>query len=558
MDRVLVIVWLRYRLLINRLRKGEGIWNLIGVVLLAVLWGLASMGAAVGVGSVMIQALHEGNESLLFKLQAGTFLVATLAGVLLPLMIEKGQGGPVTARLLAFPLSAQRLFWMSQTALALSADHIFYLPVLIAVGVAVVLGPGSSVLGLAVVLSLWLSILVWGQAVGLGTEVLLRGRRSRETLAVVAILLILAMGMGPGAIDEYMGERSLAQLPILQHVVDVVFAVGRTLAPYQAASGLQEIRAGETGAALGHMVGVWLWILPGLMASRWVFAKFYLGDKGRLGARVPVSTGKDDGSSPLRPPLEWKISAGPLPPAVLANAFKDLRIIMRSLAGRLILVLAPVLMGFIGWSVLKDLTEAFLGLQTVDLRFFGMLVYVSLTANSQAINNMAYEGSGVQNYFLLPAKLPWVLLGKNLGLWIYQLLVLVICLVVLVVVGSWPGPVTFISGILLYCALIVYRSLVGNILSCLFPSPRSLSSRKERTSAMGNLLSFVGFFLFLPLVWLFAALPLLMGNPLWQPLGLAVLLMITVGLHLLSLRPVAALMSDRRERVVAALRRKQD
>ncbi len=556
MDRVLVIAWLRYRLLINRLRRGEGIWNLVGVVLLAALWGLASVGAAVGVGLVMAQALHQGHESLLFKLQVGLFLAATLAGVLLPLMVEKGQGGPVTARLLTFPVTARRLFWMSQTALALSADHLFYFPVLAAAAVVVVMGPGSPLWGLVVVLSLWLSILAWGQAVGLGTEVLLRGRRSREALAVVAILLILAMGMGPGVIGQYMGDRSLAQLPVLQQTVTVAYAVGRTLAPYQAAAGLQATRAGETGAVVKHLVGVWLWILPGLLVSRWVFTRFYLGDRGRLNAGPAILPHLK--SSSIRPPLEWRIPVGFLPPAVTANAFKDLRIILRSLAGRLILVLAPVLMGFIGWSVLRDISRAFLGLQTGDLRFFGMLVYVSLTANSQAINSMAYEGSGVQSYFLMPVKLPWVLLGKNLGLWFYQLLVLVICLAALLVVGSWPGPVTFIAGILLYCSLVVYRSLVGNILSCLFPSPRAMSSRKERTSAMGNVLSLVGFFLFLPLAWLFAALPLLAGNPLWQPVGLAVLLLITVGLHLLSLRPVAALMMEKRERVVAALRRKDD
>ncbi len=558
MERVLAITWLRYRLLINRLRRREGIWSLVGTVLLGLLWALASVGAAVGVGTVMIQAARAGDESLLFKLQVGVFLVATLAGVMLPLLVEKGQSGPVTARLLSFPVTPNQLFWMSQAALAGSADHLFYYPVLIVVGAAVWLGPGPAWLGLVLVASLWLTILAWGQAVSLGTEVLLRGRRSREVLAVIVVILILLMGMGPGVVERYMGERSLSQLPVLQHVVHGLLAVGRTTAPYQAAAGLQAVRAGNDGAALAHAAGVWIWIGAGLVISRRVFRKFFLGSRGRIRpgrGQVPRASATRQA---VRPVPEWWLPCGPLPPVVAANAFKDLRIHLRSLAGRLILVLAPLLMGFIGWSVLKDITQAYLGLQATQLRFFGMLVYVSLTANSQSINNMAFEGSGVQGYFYLPARLEQVLLGKNLGLWLYQLLVLAICLAVLAVVGTLPGPATLLAGILLYGAFIVFRTLTGNVMSCLFPSPRRMSARRENASGMSNLLALVFPLVYLPVVWLFAAVPLLLGQPGLQPVFMALLLVLTLIAELVSLRPVAGLMSDRRERIIAALRAKED
>ncbi len=558
MERVLAIIWLRYRLLINRLRRREGIWSLVGTILLGLLWGLASVGAAVGVGTVMIQAVRVGDESLLFKLQAGVFLVATLAGVMLPLLVEKGQSGPVTSRLLAFPVTPDQLFWMSQTALAGSADHLFYYPVMIVLGAAVWLGPGPAWLGLVLVVSLWLTILSWGQAVSLGTEVLLRGRRSREVLAVMVIVLILLMGMGPGVVERYMGERSLSQLPVLQQAVQALLVVGRTTAPYQAAAGLQAVRAGDADRALIHAAGVWVWVAAGLMLSRLVFRKYFLGSRGRIRPGVGQPSRASATGQTVRSLPEWWLPCGLLPPVVTANAFKDLRIHLRSLAGRLILVLAPLLMGFIGWSVLRDITQAYMGLQATQLRFFGMLVYVSLTANSQSINNMAFEGSGVQGYFYLPARLEEVLLGKNLGLWLYQMLVLAICLVVLAVVGTLPGPATLLAGIMLYGAFIVFRTLTGNVMSCLFPSPRRMSARRENTSGMSNLLALVFPLVFLPVVWLFAAVPLLLGHPQLQPVFMALLLGLTLMAELISLRPVAGLMSDRRERIIAALRAKED
>ncbi len=554
MNRVLAIVWLRYRLLINRLRHGDGIWHLIGTILLAVLWGLAAVGAAIGVGVVMMGALREGNESLLFKLQVGVFTAATLAGVLLPLVVEKGQGGPVTARLLAFPVTPRQLFWMSQTALAGSADHIFYYPVMIALGMAVWWGQGAVWLGLALVVSIWLTILTWGQAVGLGTEVLLRGRRSREMLAVTVIFLILVMGMGPAVVENYMDGRSLAQLPLLQHVVAWLLAAAQATAPHLGAAGLQAVRRGHPDQAVVSLLGIWFWIGAGLLASRAVFLKYYLGAKGKLPSGKIKDSVTRNTCLKVCVTLEGIIPDGILPPVVVANAIKDLRINLRSLAGRLILVLAPLLMGFVGWTVFKDVTEAYLGLQSGDLRFFGMLVYVSLTANSQSINNMAYEGSGVANYFLLPVSLAEVLLGKNIGLWLYQTLVLTICLIVLAVVGSLPGILTVISGILVYCSLVVFRTATGNIMSCRFPSPRRMSSRKENTSNLSNLLSLVFPLVFVPVIWVFAAMPWVLGHPELQPVALLILLALTLTGEVLSLRPVARLMNQRRENIMAALR----
>jgi len=70
---------------------------------------------------------------------------------------------------------------------------------------------------------------------------------------------------------------------------------------------------------------------------------------------------------------------------------------------------------------------------------------------------------------------------------------------------------------------------------------------------MGNLLSFVAVFLFLPLVWLCAALPSLLGDPKWGLWGVSILLAVTLGLYFASLGPVAALLSERRERILMAL-----
>jgi len=548
-SQVLAIVWLRRRLLMNRLRRGEGVWDLVGTILLGVLWGVVAVGAAIGLGAVMLPAARAGDESLLFKLQVGVIAAAFFAGTVLPLLVEKETGEVVTERLLVFPLTPARLFWIAQAALALSVDHLFYLPALLVVAAAAVLGAGSVSAGLAVVLAVWLGVLAWGQAVQLGTEVLLRGRRSREALAVVVLVLILAMGMGPGLVGEYLDHHPLADGAVLRQGVTAALAVGRSLAPWQAASALQAARTGETGTWLINLGGTTLWLMAGLLVSRWFFLRFYLGDRGRAKGAGPdrAVVGKS-----FRP-VEWRLEVGWIPPETVANAVKDLRIILRSLTGRMLLILTPAIMGFMGWSVLADITEPYRGLGPDQLRFYGMFFSISLITQGLNNNILAFERGGVQGYFLLPGRLPWVLLGKNLGLWIYQFLILAICLVAILIVGTRIEGMILVTGSLVFIVMAVYRALIGNLLSCLFPVPRTMSSRRTRQSAMGNLLSFVAVFLFLPLVWLCAALPSLLGDPKWGLWGVSILLAVTLGLYFASLGPVAALLSERRERILMAL-----
>lgn len=558
MNRMLAIAWLRYRLMLNRLRRREGVWNLIGGVLLGLLWGAAALGGAVAVGFLMKAALVSGDQDLLFKLQFGTLLAAMLAGVWLPLIIERGQGGPVTSRLLNFPVTGGELFWMSQAALALSVDHLLYYPVMIAVALAVILGPGPAWLGLMALVSLWLCILAWGHAVGLALEAMLRGRRSREIVGVLTVVVIITMGMGPGIVEKALGGRDPQEIPGLVAAVDVLKACGRTLAPFQAAAGLQAVRAGETGAALGHLAGIWAWTLPGTLLARWIFIAFYLGDRGsiRRGGRRPGTARPTMG----RPTLLWelRLDEGVLSPVAFACAAKDLRVHFRSLSGRLILVLAPLLMAWIGWFVLKDVAEAALGLQVGEIHFFGMLFYVAIFANSQTTNNLAFEGAGVQAYFLLPGPLTQVILGKNLALWVFQTILLGMCLAALAVVQSWPDPVTLLSGVLLYAGVIVMRTAGGNVLSILFPRRRELSSRQDKTPLMSTLLGLLMFAATVALAWVFAVLPGLAGHPGWQPAALGFLLLIAVAGHRWSLGAVAGLLEDRREAVVAALRKKEE
>ncbi len=51
------------------------------------------------------------------------------------------------------------------------------------------------------------------------------------------------------------------------------------------------------------------------------------------------------------------------------------------------------------------------------------MVYTSMFSNNFIYNACAWEGSGIRSYFINPVTAQQVVFGKNVGLWMYNLII---------------------------------------------------------------------------------------------------------------------------------------
>lgn len=63
------------------------------------------------------------------------------------------------------------------------------------------------------------------------------------------------------------------------------------------------------------------------------------------------------------------------------------------------------------------------GARPSNLVFLGIMVYASIFSNNFIYNAYAWEGPGVRSYFINPVIAQQVVFGKNVGLWMYNLII---------------------------------------------------------------------------------------------------------------------------------------
>ena len=109
MKQLRAIIWMRWRMWAHSLRKGSGVLNLIGQILLSLLWGAIALGAGALVSVLIHEALAEGRNDYVFYSFTLAFAFAAICGFILPHLMETSRASMDTSRLLVFPISGRRL-----------------------------------------------------------------------------------------------------------------------------------------------------------------------------------------------------------------------------------------------------------------------------------------------------------------------------------------------------------------------------------------------------------------------------------------------------------------
>jgi hypothetical protein len=554
-SRVAAVMALRFRLLARRLRGPGGIANLIGAILTTLFAIAFALGMAVGFGLMIHLFAADGDPGPLRTGFLIVFYVAGVLGILIPLLRGTMSQGFDAAPLLVYPISRPRLYAITVGASFGASDHLIYYPALAAVALTGVVLPGIDAwAGLALIGLSLVCFVAWGNTLALFLVSVMRARRVREIVGSLAFLLLVGASFAPALVDgSETGREGLA--PRLRSAMHVAAWAGQVLPPTLAADGLGALHAEEEeGAAATSLFWLLVWNAAGVALGYFVFARYHLGERGagvdtrRRERRVATSVSPGRFSFD-RPP--WTA----LPSPVRAVAGKDLHYLFRSVLGKFNLFMMPAFVLIVVFLVGRTLEEPILGLEPRQFLLFGLLIYAVLFSNNFVNNALAWEGDGVQSYYLCPASPRHVLLGKNLAVWLFNAILFAIVIVVFSAFTGLPGFGTLVSATLMYAAVLLLFTCCGNLISVMLPVPRDMSAINNQPSQMAILLSLLILAVLALLVGPLLTLPVLLGWPAAvRPILLTALLGGAVVVYGWVLGQAARLLEERREQIVETLR----
>ncbi len=188
------------------------------------------------------------------------------------------------------------------------------------------------------------------------------------------------------------------------------------------------------------------------------------------------------------------------------------------------------------------------------LFFPGMMAYLILILLSPAYNSFAFEGRGIQSYFMAPVRMRDVLVGKNLFLVCLVAVELSACLIVLIWRAGFPGWPLLLATIGAAAFAVAAQLTIANWSALSFPKKMEIGKMKgQRNSGIAVWTAFGAQIV----IGVIAALVLFAGgwtgNP-WLPaIAFAGLIAAALAGYSASLEPLNRLAEQKRELLIETL-----
>lgn len=481
LTQIRLVAGLRWRLLRNGLRRKNNRFDLIGLIFVGVFSALFVFALCFGFFTAAYKLLSLGRFGWMSLLFWGIFIFWQL----FPIFAAGFSAGFEFRTLLRFPLSLTSFYiislaygladfsalasvsWLVSMTLGATAAKPAILPALLLVVI------------LFLVLNLTLECLVasWLQR-------LLSRRRTRELFFALFILSMVSLNL----IEPVMRRYGAILRPLVQRIIPYFSWLPPSLAGRAIAS-----------AAQAHLEGLFLGVAGLLLYAAafsillWLrFAKQYRGEElSETAAPAPVAAlnaaREDDGPD--------RLSA--LSPQVAAIVRKEFRYLTRNSFSFFSLLMPPLLI-LIFSAQLAGVRPHGSGFHmSSEMLFPGMMAYLVLILMSPAYNCFAFEGRGVQTYFMVPVRFREVFLGKNLLLVSVLAVEMVLSLAMLAWRLGLPSPPVFVATLTAIVFAVVGQLSIANWSSLNFPRKLEFGQmRGQRQSGMAVLIAFGAQFLF--------------------------------------------------------------
>jgi hypothetical protein len=535
--QIQAVAGLRWRILRNGLRKESHRLHLVGTIFVGLLAGIFVLGLCVAFFAGAYAFLSQGRFGLLGLLFWGIFLFWQLFPI-----FAAGFGASFEFRtMLRFPLNLTAFYviglaygladssalaslcWLASMTLGVAAARPGVLPAML----------------LVVALFLLLNVTL-ERLVGSWLERLLSRRRTRELFFALFILSMVSLNL----IEPTMRHYGAFLRPLAQRIIPYLAWFPPSLARRAIAGAAQSNWSGLALGLAGLLLyaaafGVFLW-------GR--FAAQYRGEElsetaAPASARARHLTRTED--SPDR------LSA--LSPQVAAVLRKEFRYLTRNSFSFFTLIMPPVMVLIFG-TMFAGKHPTSEHAVSPEMLFPGIMAYLVLILMGPAYNCFAFEGRGVQTYFMAPLRFREVFLGKNLMLLLVLGVETVLSLVMLAWLLGLPSLPVFVATMAAIVFAVVGQLSIANWSSVNFPRKLEFGQmRGQRQSGMAGLMAFAAQLVFggISAVVLFSGR--WTGNR-WLPAeAFALLGLAAVGGYFASLDALSRMAEQKKEVLIEAL-----
>jgi len=541
MSQLATLIWLKWALFRNSLRRSKAVVNRLASALTMLVALALSLLIAVGLGvaayaltapgaGIDTQAFmppHRGGGDVVPSVEFIFFSIFSLCYLLwatLPLSIGGGrQFDP--GNLLLYPVSLRKLFALDFLSEVATLQSLFAIPAVVAVGIGVGLATGKMAAALliafvaaafGVALSKWVSTSIGS---------LIRRKRTRGETVLALVGAVAGLG---GAL---FGQIA----PVIFRHADSIAAL-RWTPPGAVAYALTR------GLHPGHTVEYLLVLsLLGSYTFVLVVLTYWLARRATLGGG-PAKRKRQRAVESDRTYTGWNFPF--ISPELSAIIEKELRYSMRNAQLRM-MTLMPLILIVIRFMNRRRFGAARVGTDNIgpagDFFTYGAglmattgILYVFLILAGLFCNQFAFDQAGMRTLILSPVDRTKVLLGKNISM---SLLALVFCGGLLAINQLVFRDLT--AGALLFAALsfvafVSLMSLIGNWFSIHFPKRMKFGKRLNVSGVVG--------FLLIPIIVLLALVPLaataagyVTQSVLVEYVTLAVLAALSLGFYLMLL-----------------------
>lgn len=537
-EQLKLIAGLRWNLLKNSLRRKNSRWDLIGMILAASGGAVMVVGLCVAFYAGAYFFLTTGRSGWMSLLYWAIFLWWQVVPVLVA-----GFGANFEFRnLLRYPLSLRAFYilglgygfadfaavssicWIASMLVATAVGRVQLLPVMTL----------ASLLFVLVNLTL-------ERLIGSWLERVFANRRARELLVGLFVLAMVSMNFLNPALEQW-GDRGTR--PRIVHLVPYLSWLPGTLTG-NAVAAASEAHSEDVMLYVAGLLA-WLGVTSGLLWRR--YQAQYLGEELSESAAPSAVKRK------ARRQTASSGQPGFLPPPVAGVMRKEFHYMTRNGFSFITLIVPPVMVMFFSMQFAgnnSQIKEHGLSPQTF---FPAVMAYLILILLSPAYNSFAFEGHGIQSYFMAPVRMRDILVGKNLFLVCVVAVELTISLGVLVWRIGFPGLPLFLSTIAAAAFAVMAQLTIANWSAVSFPKKMEIGKMKgQRNSGVAVWTAFGAQILIGGIATVVLLVGRWFGNA-WLPLALfAGLTAAALGGYVASLDPLSVLAERKKELLIETL-----